>query len=352
MLADHTTLPQFLADERCRAAGANDALSAVILDVALACRGITKAVTFRARHGYAESRADERAEYVATKATASGLFVRAVEANTHIAGIWCDGTQAPSVGMVRNRGAEYLVVFASLDQPSNLDINLPVGSLFSVLRARTPGSAGVGDFLQAGSTQVCAGYALYGASTNFVLSVGAGVHGFTLDPALGEFLLSHAELKIPPATNEISVNIAHSSRWEPALKRYLDECLTGATGARGRFFDVRGFSSLVAAVHRILVRGGIFLSPRDLKEPRAANHGRLVDQANPIAFLIEHAGGRASTGSERVLDKIPQALHEGVGLIFGAREEVERIEQYHYDNNLSAADAPLFGIRGLFRAPT
>lgn len=348
---DRATLTQFLADACGRDGGAPTELRAVILDVALACRGITKAVTFRARHGYTESPVVVREGHTATIATIATLFLRAVESNPHVAGILCDGMQAPSAGATRDGKARYLVVFASLDQPSNLDINLPVGSIFSVLRAPRAGEVGAEDFLQAGSTQVAAGYVLYGASTNLVLSVGAGVHGFTLDPGLSEFLLSHPDLKIPSATHEIAANAAHSPRWERGLRRYLSECLAGTTGPRARHYDVRGFSSLVAEAHRIFVRGGIFLCPQT-KEPRVTGSVHLLQQANPVAFLVEQAGGRASTGHERVLDKVPLAVDEQVGLIFGSRDEVERIEQYHYDNNTSASDAPLFGIRGLFRAPT
>lgn len=351
MHADGTTLAQFLADDCSRKAGLTVELSSVILDLELACQAIAEAVTSRTWTAEPGSLDIDCDTPVTAKTAATALFLRAIETNAHVAGIRCDGAQAPLGETVCDGNAPYLVLFAALDQPSNLDINLPVGSIFSVLRAPNPAQVSTADFLQAGSALVCAGYALYGASTNLVLSVGAGVHGFTLDPALGEFVLSHPDLTIPDTASEIAANTSHSARWEAGLRRYLSECLAGSVGARGRHFEVRGFSSLVAEAHRIFVRGGVLLCPRDSKEPSAAHPVHLLLQANPLAFLIEQAGGRATTGRERVLNRVPHTADEEVGLIFGSREEVERIEQYHYDNNLSAADSPLFGIRGLFRAP-
>jgi fructose-1,6-bisphosphatase I/sedoheptulose-1,7-bisphosphatase len=183
-----------------------------------------------------------------------------------------------------------------------------------------------------------------------VLTVGTGVHGFTLDPQLGEFILTHPALRIPTAAAEFAINASNSRFWEPAVKRYVDECLAGKSGPRGKDFNMRWIASLVAEAHRILVRGGIFLYPRDSKEPARAGRLRLLYEANPMAFIIEQAGGVASTGRERILDIVPNALHQRVPLIFGAREEVERIEAYYCEHNIADYDAPLFGTRGLFRA--
>lgn len=352
MCADRTILSQFLTNDGCRNAGATIELCSVILDVGLACRAIAEAVMVGAYAGRLEPVAVGDDTRVTAKAAATALFMRAIESNAQVAGIWCEGMPALSINRMRDEKGRYLVVFASVDRPSNLDVNLPVGTIFSVLHAPNPAHVGAADFLQAGGELVCAGYALYGASTNLVLSVGAGVHGFTLDPVSEEFVLTHPDLEIPATTNDIAADTSHSSRWEPGLRRYLSECLAGAAGARGRRFNVRGSCSLVAEAHRILVRGGVFLSPRDGKEPNAAHAVHLLHQASPVAFLIEQARGRATTGRERVLGRVPHTVDEEVGLIFGSREEVERIEQYQCDNNLSAADSPLFGIRGLFRAPT
>jgi len=244
----------------------------------------------------------------------------------------------------------YLLAFDPLDGSSNIDVNSPVGSIFSVLAA--PGGSAVDEsaFLQPGRRQVCAGYAIYGPTTMLVLSFGRGVHGFTLDRGIGEFVLTHADLRIPAETSEFAINASNSRHWEPAVRRYVDECLAGASGPRGRDFNMRWVAALVAEAHRILLRGGVFLYPRDDRAGGRSGKLRLLYEANPIAFLVEQAGGRASTGYGPVLDVQPTALHQRTGLVFGSGPEVERIERYHRDHNERPYDAPLFGTRGLFRA--
>jgi fructose-1,6-bisphosphatase I/sedoheptulose-1,7-bisphosphatase len=177
------------------------------------------------------------------------------------------------------------------------------------------------------------------------------VHGFTLEPQLGEFVLTHPSIRIPAATGEFAINASNSRFWEPAVKRYVDECLAGKTGPRGRDFNMRWIASLVAEAHRILMRGGVFLYPRDTRDPAKPGRLRLLYEANPVAFIVEQAGGRASTGRERMLEVRPQSLHQRIGFIFGSREEVERLDEYHRVPASADADAPLFGARGLFRAP-
>ncbi|MCA1822548.1 MAG: fructose-1,6-bisphosphatase, partial [Pseudonocardia sp.] len=193
------------------------------------------------------------------------------------------------------------------------------------------------------------GYAIYGPSTMIVLTVGTGVHGFTLEPQLGEFILTHPAIQVPAGAREFAINASNSRFWEPAVTRYVDECLAGSTGPRGKDFTMRWVASLVAETHRILTRGGVFLYPRDSKDPAKPSRLRLLYEANPVAFIIEQAGGLASTGRGRVLDIAPEDLHQRIEFIFGAREEVERIEQYHRDHNVVKDEAPLYGTRGLFR---
>jgi fructose-1,6-bisphosphatase I/sedoheptulose-1,7-bisphosphatase len=228
-----------------------------------------------------------------------------------------------------------------------------VGSIFSVLRCpdgvSEPAPA---DFLQPGCAQVCAGYAIYGPSTMLVLTTGNGVNGFTLDREIGEFMLTHADMRIEPGTAEFAINASNSRHWEPAVRRYVNECLAGRSGPRGRDFNMRWVASLVAETHRILMRGGVFLYPRDRKDPSRAGRLRLLYEANPIGYIIEQAGGRASTGLAPVLDVAPEHLHQRIGFIFGAREEVERIERYYRDHNEFEINAPLFGSRGLFTVPS
>ena len=205
------------------------------------------------------------------------------------------------------------------------------------------------DFLQPGSAQVAAGYALYGPSTMLVLTVGDGVHGFTLDPGLGEFMLTHPDLRVPQDTQEFAINASNARFWQAPVKRYVDECLAGKTGPRGKDFNMRWIASMVAEAHRILMRGGVFMYPRDTKDPDKPGRLRLLYEANPIGFIIEQAGGRASTGSQPILQVQPHALHQRIGLIFGSKNEVQRIERYHSEPDHGDPNTPLFTQRGLFR---
>jgi fructose-1,6-bisphosphatase I / sedoheptulose-1,7-bisphosphatase len=204
-------------------------------------------------------------------------------------------------------------------------------------------------FLQPGCRQVCAGYAIYGPATMLVLTLGAGVHGFTLEPQLGMFFLTHSSLQIPPSASEFAINVSNCRFWEAPVKRYIDECLAGKAGPRGKDFNMRWIASLVAEVHRILMRGGVFLYPRDRKDPTKPGRLRLLYEANPVSFIVEQAGGRSISGSDRILDITPSEVHQRIGLIFGAAEEVDRIAAYHREQRVPQEDAPLFASRGLFR---
>ena len=197
---------------------------------------------------------------------------------------------------------------------------------------------------------MAAGYAIYGPSTMLVISVGRGVHGFTLEPSLGEFILTHPDMRVPTSGSEFAINSSNYRFWEPAVRRYVDECLAGTSGPRERDFNMRWVASLVAEAHRILNRGGVFLYPRDSKKAGAAGRLRLLYEANPIGFLIEQAGGRASTGRTPLLNVQPTDIHQRVGFVFGAADEVARIEAYHaesYDD--PDPNIPLYAQRGLFR---
>ena len=251
----------------------------------------------------------------------------------------------------RYRRGKYLLVFDPLDGSSNIDVNISVGTIFSVLRTPNTGSEPtVDDFLQPGTEQVCAGFALYGPATMLVLTTGEGVDGFTLDRDIGAFVLTHPQLRIPETTGEFAINASNERFWEPPVKRYVAECLAGRTGPRGRDFNMRWVASLVAEAYRILTRGGVFLYPADTKDASKPGRLRLMYECNPIAFIIEQAGGLASTGRARVLDVQPFGLHQRAPLIFGSREEVERIERYHdRPNDTLGADFSLFNTRSLFK---
>jgi fructose-1,6-bisphosphatase I / sedoheptulose-1,7-bisphosphatase len=353
MLADHTTLTQFLIEERRRYPGASGELNSLILHVALACKAIAKRVAYGALGDVLGAVATTNVQGETQQKldlVANDLFLRANEWGGLISGMVSEELDEPHPIPERYPRGKYLLAFDPLDGSSNIDVNVSVGSIFSILRARKPGAnATVEDFLQPGSEQVCAGYAIYGPTTMIVLTVGTGVHGFTLEPQLGEFILTNPSIQVPAAAKEFAINASNSRFWEPAVARYVDECLAGSTGPRGKDFNMRWVASLVAETHRILTRGGVFLYPRDTKDPAKPGRLRLLYEANPVAFIIEQAGGLASTGRTRVLDVVPEELHQRIAFIFGAREEVERIEQYHRDHNVVDDEAPLYGTRGLFR---
>ena len=250
--------------------------------------------------------------------------------------------------------SRYLLAFEPLDGASNIDVNLTVGSIFSVLRsAGQHGEPTTADFLQPGTSQIAAGYAIYGPSTMLVLSVGSGTHGFTLDREIGEFLLTHPNLMIPAETRNFSINASNERFWEPPIRRYVDECLAGVSGVREKDFNMRWAATMVADVHRILMRGGVFMYPCDTKDPIENGRLALIHKANPMAMLIEQAGGLASTGYQRIGEVTPARLHEKVAVIIGSRDEVERINRYHreYVNGEDKPfSSPLFGTRSLFRS--
>ncbi|MCC2658968.1 MAG: fbp [Panacagrimonas sp.] len=224
----------------------------------------------------------------------------------------------------------YLLLFDPLDGSSNIDVNISVGTIFSVLRApRRPKGTLEESFLQPGTQQVCAGYALYGPSTQLVLTIGTGVHVFTLDRELGSFVLTKRDMRIPEDTQEFSINASNARHWEAPVKRYIDECLAGKDGPRGKDFNMRWVASMVSDVHRILTRGGVFMYPLDAKTKDKGGKLRLMYEANPMSMLIEQAGGAASTGRERILGIKPSKLHQRVPVIMGSRNEVERVVSYH-----------------------
>jgi fructose-1,6-bisphosphatase I/sedoheptulose-1,7-bisphosphatase len=355
MLTEHRTLTQYLIAQRRRHPGATGDLNALILDVALACKAISRLVAGGAIHGathYVEGLNVQGERQRRLDLLSHDIFLRTNEWGGRVAGMVSEELAEPCVLPAGNPRGKYLLLFDPLDGSSISDLDFTVGSIFSILRAPRPGEdPAAEDFLQPGSRQVCAGYALYGPATMFVLTVGAGVQGFTLDPGLGEFLLTHPDMRIPDATSDFAINASNRRFWEPAVKLYVDECVAGRDGPRGRDFYLRWMGCMVAEAHRILVRGGVYLYPRDARQPPAAGRLRLLYEINPIAFIVEQAGGLATNGSARLLELVPTGIHQRAGCIFGAREEVERLVRYHAEHNLGEYDSPLFGTRGLFRNP-
>jgi fructose-1,6-bisphosphatase I/sedoheptulose-1,7-bisphosphatase len=283
------------------------------------------------------------------------LFIRMNQWAGHLAGMASEEMDDPYQIPTHFPRGKYMLVFDPLDGSSNIDVNVSVGSIFSILRAPqdvidSGRDVTEKDFLQPGMQQVAAGYALYGPTTMLVLTVGNGAAGFTLDPNLGEFMLTHPKLQVPADTQEFAINASNSRFWETPVKRYVDECLAGKTGPRGKDFNMRWIASMVAEAHRILMRGGVFLYPRDTKDPSKPGRLRLLYEANPIAMIMEQAGGRASTGSVPMMTVQPTSLHQRIGLVFGSKNEVERIERYHAEPRAYQDEAsPLFNERSLFR---
>ncbi|MFT3956116.1 MAG: class 1 fructose-bisphosphatase [Piscinibacter sp.] len=346
------TLTQFLIEQRRRHPGATGDLNALITDVSLACKAISRKVALGAlagTHGSAGSVNVQGEDQKPLDIESNQLFLRAAEWDGHVAGMVSEEMDEAYTLPPQYPRGKYLLLFDPLDGSSNIDVNVSVGSIFSVLRAAVPGQdAKPEDFLQPGTEQVCAGYAIYGPSTMLVLTLGNGTHAFTLEPSLGEWVLSHRDLKIPEKTREFAINASNSRFWEPAVRRYVDECLAGSTGVRGVDFNMRWIASLVAETHRILMRGGVFMYPRDNKDPAKPGRLRLLYEANPIGMLVEQAGGKATTGHRRILEVKPESLHQRIGFIFGSTEEVSRIESYHVEEPLDNFKSPLFGKRGLF----
>jgi fructose-1,6-bisphosphatase I/sedoheptulose-1,7-bisphosphatase len=377
-LSGRRTLTRYLIEERRRFPAASGDFNALILDVALACKAIARIValgTLAEANGHGSRGAGTNADAAPCPppggrinvqgevqkpldVVANEIFVRMNEWNGHLAGLASEEMDEPRQIPTRYPRGKYLLAFDPLDGSGNIDVNVAVGSIFSILRAPDEvidsgrdrqRDVCEADFLQPGAAQVAAGYAIYGPSTMLVLSVGNGVAGFTLDPHLGEFVLSHPGIQVPRETQEFAINTSNSRFWEPPVKRYVDECLAGKTGARGKDFNMRWIASMVAEAHRILMRGGVFLYPRDTKDPARPGRLRLLYEANPVGYLMEQAGGRASTGRQPILGVKPSALHQRIGVVFGSAAEVQRIERYHHEPVPSEAPAPLFAPRSLFR---
>ncbi|WCE05771.1 class 1 fructose-bisphosphatase [Pseudoxanthomonas sp. JBR18] len=224
----------------------------------------------------------------------------------------------------------FLLLFDPLDGSSNIDVNVSVGTIFSVLRCPDDCTEPKDeDFLQPGREQVAAGYCIYGPQTMLVLTTGHGTHAFTLDREQGLFVLTQRDMQVPPATKEFALNMSNQRHWEPQMQAYVGDLLAGTDGPRGKDFNMRWIASMVADVHRILTRGGIFIYPWDAKDASKAGKLRLMYEANPMGMLVEQAGGLASTGRERILDIQPDQLHQRVPVFIGSREEVEAAERYH-----------------------
>ena len=305
--------------------------------VARACKSISQAVNKGAIGGEASILGTAGSENVQGEVQkkldiiANEVLIEANEWGGHLAAMASE--EMDSIHVVPNRypQGEYLLLFDPLDGSSNIDVNVSIGTIFSVLKK--PEGSGVVDekgFLQSGNKQVAAGYCVYGPQTTLVLTVGDGVAMFTLDREQGSFVLTQENVQIPPDTQEFAINMSNMRHWDEPVKRYIDECLQGKEGPRGKNFNMRWIASMVADVHRILTRGGIFMYPWDKREPEKAGKLRLMYEANPMSWLIEQAGGASTNGKQRIMDLQPSKLHERVSVVLGSKNEVERVTAYHH----------------------
>lgn len=308
--------------------------------VARACKRISLEVNKGALGGVLGSAGSENVQGEVQKKLdiiANEVLIEANEWGGHLAAMASE--EMEGIYLVPNRypQGEYLLLFDPLDGSSNIDVNVSIGTIFSVLK-KPEGSAGVseGDFLQPGNQQVAAGYCIYGPQTTLVLTVGDGVAMFTLDRELGSFVLVEDKIQIPADTKEFAINMSNMRHWDAAVRGYIDDCLQGKEGPRGKDFNMRWIASMVADVHRIMTRGGVFMYPWDKREPHKPGKLRLMYEANPMAFLVEQAGGAATNGEQRILDIQPEQLHQRVAVVLGSKNEVDRVTQYHLEAKKTA----------------
>ncbi len=301
--------------------------------VARACKGISHAVNKGALGGVLGSAHSENVQGEVQKKLdiiANEVLIEANEWGGHLAAMASE--EMDSIYVVPNRypQGEYLLLFDPLDGSSNIDVNVSIGTIFSVLKKpENSDKVSEADFLQAGHAQVAAGYCVYGPQTTLVLTVGDGVAMFTLDREQGSFVLTQENVSIPEDTREFAINMSNMRHWDKPVADYIAECLAGKDGPRGKDFNMRWVASMVADVHRILTRGGVFMYPWDKREPQKPGKLRLMYEANPMSWLVEQAGGMATNGRERILDIQPTQLHERVSVFLGSKNEVERVTAMH-----------------------
>ncbi|MEI8010042.1 MAG: class 1 fructose-bisphosphatase [Candidatus Nitrotoga sp.] len=328
------SLTQFIVEEQKRVPSAGGDLVGLLDNIVVACKQIASSINRGGLAGVLGSAGSENVQGETQKkldVITNDIFIGANEWSGHLTAMASEEMDDVCPIPTQYQKGKYLLAFDPLDGSSNIDVNISVGTIFSILccpdGVTNPTAK---DFLQPGAKQVCAGYALYGPSTMMVLTTGHGVNGFTLDGGIGEFMLTHPNMTIPADTQEFAINMSNQRFWEAPVQRYVDECVKGKTpGGREKNFNMRWVASMVAEVHRILIRGGIFMYPFDNKEAGKAGKLRLLYEANPMSFIVEQAGGLSSTGRERIMDLQPVGLHQRVPVILGSKNEVERVVGYH-----------------------
>ena len=328
-----TSLTHFLIESQQEHSGASGEFTLLMNDIVSACKVISSYVNKGNLIGILGSAETENVQGETQKKLdiiSNDVFTNTLMQGTQVAALASEEMDDVYHLPANAKRGKYLCVYDPLDGSSNIDVNVTVGTIFSVLRApegvENPSEQ---DFLQPGTVQVAAGYCIYGPSTIMVLTTGQGVNGFTLDMDIGEFKLTHPNITIPEDTKEFAINMSNQRFWDAPVTRYIDECLVGKEGPRGKDFNMRWVASMVAEVHRILTRGGVFLYPIDSKIRAQGGKLRLMYEANPMAMIVEQAGGMAITGPERILDIKPHKLHQRVPVILGSKNEVQVLSDYH-----------------------
>ena len=333
MATSRISLTRFLIEQQNSQHCVPEQLRLLLEMVASSCKQISLAVNKGALAGVLGSAGSENVQGEVQKkldVIANEVVIEANEWGGYLAAMASEEMEEILPVSGQYPKGEYLLMFDPLDGSSNIDVNVSIGTIFSVFK-KPEGSteATEQDFLQPGTRQVAAGYCIYGPQTTLVLTVGDGVAMFTLDRETGTFILTQENVRIPEDTKEFAINMSNMRHWAPPVHRYIDECLQGQEGPRGKDFNMRWIASMVADVHRIMTRGGIFMYPWDKREPNKPGKLRLMYEANPMGWLIEQAGGAATNGRQRILDIQPTQLHERVSVILGSKNEVERVTSYH-----------------------
>jgi len=315
-------------------------LSGLLNDIVSACKQISHLVSrsgLMGLGGYADTDNVQGETQKKLDIICNDVMVDKLKWTGHLAGMVSEEIEDIILIPAKFPKGKYLICFDPLDGSSNSDINMSVGSIFSILRYDGKNqNPTLKDFLQPGTKQVCAGFTVYGPATVLVLTTGNGVNGFTLDNDIGEFILTHPNMRIAKDTAEFAINMSNQRFWEPPVQQYIDECIQGTDGVREKNFNMRWVASMVAEVYRLLTRGGIFMYPIDSKIAKQGGKLRLLYEANPMSFIIEQAGGLSSTGTQRILDIHPDELHQRVPVVMGSQHEVERVLRYHQTNGSTA----------------
>ncbi|HCT40148.1 MAG TPA: class 1 fructose-bisphosphatase [Moraxellaceae bacterium] len=326
------TLSRYLVEQQRNSPAITPDLRLIVESVASACKAIGVAIGKGELAGVLGGAGSENIQGEAQKkldVISNDILIRTKQANGTLAAMASEEMDEIYLIPTEYPQGDYLLLFDPLDGSSNIDVNISVGTIFSVLKKADDNEVTVTDFLQPGTAQVCAGYAVYGPSTQLVLTFGQGVDCFTLDRELGEFILTQRQMRIPEDTREFAINMSNQRFWESPVQRYIEELLMGTTGPREKDFNMRWVASMVADVHRILTRGGVFMYPLDSKTREQGGKLRLLYEANPMSMLIEQAGGASTTGRERIMALEPQKLHQRVPVVLGSKNEVERVTRYH-----------------------